>query len=245
MAPENLYLLLEYPGCNYDVQPQIRQKMALFLTYNKKRGLKGRLTCFLSKASCMASLTQGIWECLEALHYFGILSSFTYSIWRKSPTQDSSMRDRKMKELSRSQELASLFQVPLQRTCWLLMVMGARKQHHQVLLFLWQSIWPQTNCNLSGSCIFHLEYVGAGLDDYIPSALISYQHHYFDYCSELSHPPGTLDAGNKKWTGSQEPCFLSGWWSDNGHWASTSSSVMQFSEEKARHVPCPEFLKII
>ena len=24
MAPENLYLLLEYPECNYDVQPQIR-----------------------------------------------------------------------------------------------------------------------------------------------------------------------------------------------------------------------------
>ena len=41
-----------------DVQLQLGQKMALFLMYNKMRG--GELTCFLSKASCMTSLTQEI-----------------------------------------------------------------------------------------------------------------------------------------------------------------------------------------
>ena len=31
-------------------------------------------------------------------------------------------------------------------------------------------------------------------------------NHYFEYCSELRHPPGTLDAVNKNGTGSEEPC---------------------------------------
>ena len=58
MAPGNFHLLLECLECNCDVQPQIRAEDGLFLMYNKTRG--GKLTCFLSKASCMTSLTQEI-----------------------------------------------------------------------------------------------------------------------------------------------------------------------------------------
>lgn len=66
MAPGNFHLLLTFTGLTFtgvfrmycDVQLQLGQKMALFLMYNKMRG--GELTCFLSKASCMSSLTQEI-----------------------------------------------------------------------------------------------------------------------------------------------------------------------------------------
>lgn len=32
--------------------------------------------------------------------------------------------------------------------------------------------------------------------------LTLYQHRYLNYCSDPSHPPGTLGGGNENWTGS-------------------------------------------
>lgn len=72
--------------------------------------------------------------------------------------------------------------------------------------------------------------------------LTLYQHHYLDYYSDFSCLPGTLVWELKIGQEVRHPMVVM----DNEvmivttFWASTSSSVMRFSEEQIRHVPCVE-----
>lgn len=73
-------------------------------------------------------------------------------------------------------------------------------------------------------------------------AVTLYQYHYLDYYSDFSHPPGTLAQELKIGQEVRHPVVLI----DNEAMivttfrASTFSSVMGFSGEQTRHVPCAE-----
>lgn len=146
-----------------------------------------------------------------------------------------------MKDPVRSQELASFFQVSLQWVCWLLIVVVLGEQHHWVLLFLQQCNWLHTNQNQSRSYIFHLENLGVGWEDSIPSSLNIISTSLFGLLT-LHILQGLWVQEMKIRQEVRSPMLIMA----NGViivtilWTSTSSSVMGFNGEQTRHVSCPE-----